>query len=93
MTAPRKDRFGFEETKLRRAMLDAGLDSPALAEMAGVDKRSLQNLLSGCHRSWKLRARLNCFFKMQIFSPDFRRDRGRPRKTKPTNPHPTVTHA
>lgn len=87
MTATRTKRPDYEVTKLRRAMLDADLDSHALAAQAGVNLRCLQNLLSGCHRSWPLRARLNRFFKTLIFDPAFRRRRGRPAK-RPTQPTP-----
>jgi hypothetical protein len=75
----------FEVTKLRMAMLARGLDSRSLAAQASVNLRSLQNLLSGCHRSWPLRRRLNRFFRKRIFNPDFSRGHGRPRNPTPKN--------
>ncbi len=84
MSAGRIKRFDYEVAKLRRAMLDADLDSPALALELGVNKRSLQNLVSGCSRSWPLRAKLNKFFQQEIFDPSFNRPRGRPPKKRTT---------
>ena len=89
MSASGVKRFDYEASKLRRAMVDAGLDSRALAARAGVNRRSLQNLLSGCYRGWPIRDKLNKFFKTLVFDPAFNRPRGRPRKPKILATHET----
>jgi hypothetical protein len=85
MSDTRTFQHSYETTKLRRAMLDAGLDSPTLALKLGVHKRTLQNLVSGNGRSWPLRSKINAFFKSQIFDPAFCRPRGVRRRYPSTN--------
>ena len=62
-------------------MLESEVDNGELAKRLGVNRRCVQNLLAGCHRSWPLREKLNKFFGQQIFNPSFRRSPGRPRKS------------